>query len=232
MTTNENTSLNGGTEVKSPTPATPATAAPATPAAVAPADPKSAVAAQRHDPEAIAKALDHSLSMEDSATADRFDKVAKAARAHREQLRESGETARTRPEDLGGARMKLSVAGTIPGYHLYWENDQHGAIETLLYAGFEFVTPEEVRASSAFVSDAELGFRISRFVGTNEEGKPMRAYLLKCTDEIWAAREKARYAQADEWDSSIRNGSLKGDGRYQPKGTSVDIDTSFRKEYT
>lgn len=139
---------------------------------------------------------------------------------------------RERRKNFGGPRLKLAVIGEIPGYHLYWENDNEGAIEQLLYEGFDFVTPEEVQMVSHIVQDTDTANRVSRYVGSKENGTPMRAYLLKCPDEIWAEREADRYAQADAWDNDIRRAQIEPDeGRYQPKGTEISLNTQFRKEY-
>lgn len=142
------------------------------------------------------------------------------------------EAPREREKNFGGPRLKLSVAGRIPGYHLYWENDDDGAIEQLLYDGFEFVEPSEVRMTSHVVTDSDVANRVSRFVGKKADGSPMRAILLKCSDEIWGERESDRHAQADAWDAAIRDGQIQSDtGRYVPKGLKTSVDTSFRKEY-
>lgn len=140
--------------------------------------------------------------------------------------------ARVRPANFGGPRLKLSVIGEIPGHHLYWENDNEGAIEQLLHEGFDFVAPDEVSMQSHIVTDTDTAARVSRYVGTKSDGTPMRAYLMKCTDELWAERESYRYAQADQWDSDIRQSQAKPeDGRYNPKGLTTSLDTQFRKEY-
>jgi len=164
----------------------------------------------------------------------RNDAASTPAAAAPAVLRESQRPAatRTRPAGgFGGPRLKLAVAGTIPGYHLYFENDDEGAIEQLLYEGFEFVTPDEVQMASHIVADADTANRVSRYVGKKADGSPMRAFLLKCPDEIWAEREADRNAQADEWDSAIRNGQIQPDsGRYMPKGVSINLNTQFKKE--
>lgn len=140
--------------------------------------------------------------------------------------------ARARSGNFGGPRLKLSVLGEIPGHHLYWENDDEGAIEQLLYEGFEFVAPDEVNLTSHIVQDADLAHRVSRYVGKKADGSPMRAYLLKCPEEIWAEREHTRYEAADNWDNAVRNGQVAPDSnRYRPKGTSNSVDTQFKKQY-
>lgn len=154
------------------------------------------------------------------------------ARAAARRESERPAATRQRRPNFGGPRLKLAVIGEIPGYHLYWENDDKGAIEQLLYEGFEFVEPTEVQMASHIVSDTDTANRVSRYVGAKEDGTPMRAYLLKCSDELWAERENDRLIQADIWDNDMRQrASAPGDGHYTPKGLSSSIDTQFRKEH-
>jgi hypothetical protein len=164
-----------------------------------------------------------------SADSDRFDVAVRGAAARRESERKSPQ--RERKGNMGGMRLKLAVNGSVEGYHLYWENDDDGAIETLLYDGFDFVTPAEVEMESAIVQDTDLGNRISRYVGKKSDGSPLRAYLLKCTDTVWDERERARYEQADTWDSAIKAGTIQNsDGRYQPKGMGINVDTNLNRK--
>lgn len=138
------------------------------------------------------------------------------------------EAPRERTRNFGGPRQKLAVIGSIEGMHLYWENDDNGAIEQLLADGFRFVEPSEVQMQShTVVADSEISNKISRYVGRKEDGTPMRAYLMCCTEEHWAERESNRYAQADAWDSAIRRGQVEPDsGRYIPKGTGTSLETN------
>lgn len=137
---------------------------------------------------------------------------------------------RAREKNFGGPRLKLSVAQTIPGFHLYFENDDEGAIEQLLYDGFEFVKAAEVRMTSHVVQDTDVTDRVSRYVGKKADGSPLRAYLLKCSDAIWADRESHRYEQADQWEDSIFAAqTAPGSGRYIPKNVSTEIDPNYKK---
>lgn len=157
-----------------------------------------------------------------------------------QRTRQAGSTTtaraeRERPSNFGGARLKLAVAGSIEGYHLYWANDEAGEVETLLDEGFEFVQASEVRAGKvgrqAVVADDDIGNRISRYVGKDSDGSPMRAYLLKCKDAVWAERQAAREAEADGLDASIRAQAVRtGDGRYVPKGLESSIKTNRKQE--
>ncbi len=126
------------------------------------------------------------------------------------------------------------MSGTIPGYHLYWENDENGAIEGLLQEGFDFVSQDELNQQQPLiVPDLDISSVISKYVkGQKVDGSPLRAYLMKCTDEMWADREKARYRQADEWENQIRAGAMSpSNGQYKPRNSTASIDTTFKKEY-
>lgn len=150
------------------------------------------------------------------------------------------EAPRERTAGFGGPRLKLTVPYTIPGFHLFFENDDdNGAIEQLLYEGFSFVTKSEVglgrgtaAANVAVVADDDVTDRVTRFVGKKADGTAMRAYLLKCPDAVWADREKERAVQADNWEESIRNEQANPEpGRYNPKGVTPVLNNKFRKEY-
>lgn len=146
--------------------------------------------------------------------------------------------ARQRPESFGGPRLKLTVPYQIPGMHLFFENDDdNGAIEQLLYEGFSFVTKSEVGLSRSeiertVVADDDVTERVSRFVGKKADGTAMRAYLLKCPEDLWAEREKSRAQQADAWDDSIKAEQRDpAPGRYIPNGVKSVFNPNYRKEY-
>ncbi|MBY0409014.1 MAG: hypothetical protein K2Q97_02545 [Burkholderiaceae bacterium] len=141
--------------------------------------------------------------------------------------------ARERSRNLGGARLKLEVIGEIPGYHLYWANDEGGEIEQLLEQGYEIVQQKELgNSASKIVADTDVSSKVSRHVGTQADGSPLRAILLKCTDEIWAEKEEWNREAADTWDTAIKTGQVqKDEARYTPKRVTNSIDTQFRKEY-
>jgi hypothetical protein len=170
-------------------------------------------------------------ALADKTADDRFTR-AKQARdiaIKRDAERQSAGAVRERAPDLGGPQLKLTVHGTIPGYHMYWENDEDGKIEQLLFDGFDFVTPDEVRRGSDLVADMDLTNRISRYVGRHQDGSPLRAYLMKCPDEIWEARQAGAQRQVNDWDEQIRNGRMKAqEGQYVPKGTTSKLETNAK----
>lgn len=160
------------------------------------------------------------------------DSADESVRAARQDSQRPSATRSRAPAGLGGIRLKLAVYGEIPGYHLYFENDDGGAIEYLLSEGFEFVRSNEVSLTSHVVQDKDLDDRVSRYVGMKEDGTPMRAYLMKCTDEMWAERQESRLAWQESRDSEIRNEQENPvAGRYMPKGVTSALNPNFRKEY-
>ncbi len=169
----------------------------------------------------------------DATANDRFA-IAKqrreAAIAQRDSARTTKGAVRERTPDLGGQQLKLSVRGEVPGHHLYWENDEDGKIEQLLFDGFDFVAPGEVQRASDLVVDMDLANRVSRYVGRQQDGSPLRAYLMKCPNEIWEARQVAAQHQVNEWDEQIRQGRMKPqDSRqYVPKGYESSLETNSK----
>jgi hypothetical protein len=156
-----------------------------------------------------------------------------AARRHGQQAQRDG-AVRERESDLGGVQLQLAVIGEIPGYHLYWANDENGYVEGLLMQGFDFVTQDELYTrKSKVVEDLEISSCVSKYVkGTRADGQALRAYLMKCPDDVWSERESRRHAMADKWDRDIKRQALepsKEQGFYQFGNTVVD--TQYRKEY-
>jgi len=155
-------------------------------------------------------------------------------RSLREQRKE-GTAERERMNDLGGLTLQLHVEGEIPGYKLIWENDDNGAIEQRLMQGMDFVTQDELYAKQAkIVPDEEISSAISRFVkGTRSDGQALRAYLLKCPEDLWEEIESRRAAAADKWDADIRRQADEPDTRAGMRKLThlrTEVDTQYRKE--
>jgi len=157
-----------------------------------------------------------------------------AAAAAVRNVSERKESPRSRRTDLGGAQLKLEVFNAvIPGWHLYWENDSDARIERLLQNGFEFVTPEEAgmkRVTHRVVADGDLDNRVSKYVGTTEDCKAMRAYLMKCPEDIWDDIQHCINDLADSRDRDILESASRSTGdRYQPKGYETKVTSGFRR---
>lgn len=154
----------------------------------------------------------------------RREKEAAAVSANPRSDSQRPAAARSRLSNLGGASLKLNVFGTIPGYHLYWENDDNNRIELMLEEGFEFVKPEEVGMTRKVASDTEVTDRISKYVGTKEDGTGMRAYLLKCPEHLWEDIQSSIADLTSERDQHIRAGNIGGvDSTYKPQGFETKV---------
>lgn len=160
---------------------------------------------------------------------------AAAAAANEEVARLASQRAsakRSRRSNLGGAQLKLEITATIDGFHLYWENDVDARIERLLSEGFDFVTPSEVgmrNVTGRIVADTDITDRVSKYVGTTDDGKPMRAFLMKCPLDLWEDIQDCIADLADSRDQDILDSANRATGdRYKPTGYESKI-TSGRR---
>jgi hypothetical protein len=114
-------------------------------------------------------------------------------------------------------RAKLATP-ELPGFHCHWINDYTGRLLQAMQGGYEFVSPEEALitsndlAGSPVGAGSDLGSRVSVVVGKNEDGSPLRAYLMKIRNEYFKEDEQAREAQVDRIDDAMRQGKQPTDG--------------------
>ncbi len=117
---------------------------------------------------------------------------------------------RTQRVPFGVPQTKLGVTLEVPGHHLYWCNDAGGQLEQAQAGGYEFVTPREI-------GETRDGSQVKRLVGTNKDGSPLYAYLLKIKQE-WHEEDKKQLAAIDDqFEKAIKRGTLleePGENRY------------------
>ena len=109
---------------------------------------------------------------------------------------------------FGGFTKKLDIATKIPGYVLYWINDDSGRIESCLAAGFEFVDRKEVHADlpqlDGLQQNRDIGSRVSRPTkSTKPDGSTMFMYLMKLPQEFHDQDEAAKQARQKQIDDAI-----------------------------
>lgn len=155
--------------------------------------------------------------------------------AQARQAAERPEAERERPQQFGGLRLKLTVPRDIPGYHLYWANDD-GEVDQLVEEGFDLVRPSEMgteaskRLQRRVVVDEDIADSYSRHVGHKADGTPLRAYLMKIPEQQWEDRQAMKNAQADAYDTAIRRGAVENvEGRYTPHGHEIKLNTRNRE---
>jgi hypothetical protein len=137
---------------------------------------------------------------------------------------------------FGQAGLQLH-ATSIPGYHLHWINDWHPAMTDRLHqclkAGYKFVNQQEAETAQLLgASTTDLsGERVSRSVGTQPNGQPITAYLMKIPTEWWIEHQRPVWERADRVDTAIRRGAegARVEGGYNPKGDSTKLTTELRK---
>jgi hypothetical protein len=113
-------------------------------------------------------------------------------------------------------RAKLATP-EIPGFHVHWLNDYPGRILQAQQAGYEFVSQEEALvtmpdlAGSPVGAGTDLGSRVSVVVGKNEDGTPLRAYLMKLRQEWYREDQAVAQQRVDQIHGAIEHGKQQGD---------------------
>jgi hypothetical protein len=128
-------------------------------------------------------------------------------------------------------KAKLSVP-EISGYHLHWINDYAGRIPQAHQGGYEFVTSEEAMVNSFSLGTAsdltgntDMGSRVSVVVGKNEDGSPLRAYLMKIRNEWFVEDQEVAQERVDAVDQQIKRGRV---GAEQDKNQSDTVNRYVR----
>ncbi len=88
-------------------------------------------------------------------------------------------------------------------------------IQRALRAGYEFVNSDEDKQRP-------------QTVGTNDNGTPIRGFLMRIPKEIYEEDQKAKQKEVDKVDEQIRTGSFQqgaGDNRYIPT-TGINIQSN------
>lgn len=123
---------------------------------------------------------------------------------------------------LGVPRAKLS-APQINGYVCRWINDTTGRLQNADDGGYEFVYEKELDGQAG---NTDLGEKVSRIVGRNEDGSPLRAFLMKIKETWYREDQRAKQRKPDEIEAAIKRGKLNeqpDDKRYIPKeGIKID----------
>jgi hypothetical protein len=110
-------------------------------------------------------------------------------------------------------RTRLQVDKQIAGHHLRFFNDESGRIQRALDAGYEFVKPDEIGSvgdKEVHGGNSDLNSKVSRVVGRNAQGVPVRAFLMKIRDE-WRAEDMAKKEAVNKRvDEAVRVGTAGG----------------------
>ena len=134
------------------------------------------------------------------ATAGRHDP---GSRGERPTTRE--ETGRRARVPLGSMKTKLDYPSR-PGYVRRWFNDQGNRLYDAGRAGYEFV--EETNEGRTI--------KVSRRVGTHDDGQPLMAYLMEIRQEFYDEDQAIKQKVVDDIDAAIRSGEPRETGAAEP----------------
>ena len=131
---------------------------------------------------------------------------------------------------FGAARPKLEVAVDElreSGYHVHWFNDTDARISEAEAAFYEFVTWKEIGGVRGKDGAGKPDERVSKRVGTNDDGTALIAYLMKIPVEYYQEDEAAKQEQDAEKVRAMQQGlddkNTTGEGRY---GANISIKRS------
>lgn len=121
---------------------------------------------------------------------------------------------------FGEHRAKLHVRGLPPDVVGRWVNDTGGRIEEMQERGYQFVGKDNVLIGEGPEDGNQaIDTRVTKIVGRDESGQPLRAYLMATKKEFYDEDQAAKNAELDAVDSAIKHGQHgknPGDGRYIP----------------
>ena len=121
---------------------------------------------------------------------------------------------------LGAPRLKLKIKEQDPNFVARWINDKGGRLEHALEGGYSFVgRGVTVGTPDVIPGNTDPGSRVSKIVGTDEDGSPLRAYSMQIDRDTYEKDQDAKEAERQRTESAIRNGNPDGkasDGRYIP----------------
>jgi len=128
-------------------------------------------------------------------------------------------------------RGKLSLSESdmkklCPKYELRWVNDVDNKPDTRYEEDWEYVSKSELgsRPGEDALSSEEVGDRVSKVVGTQESGQPMRAYLMKKPHEFYKEDQAAKEERRAEVEATMFRGKHSGaEDQYIPRNINVGI---------
>lgn len=119
--------------------------------------------------------------------------------------------------------MKLN-ATSREGYVRRWVNDDNTRLADFTAGGYTFV--HDAKAGDAAGNDITaregIDSRVSRVVGKNVDGHPIRAYLMEIKQDWYDEDQKAKQTRIDEQEAQMKrgadsHGAVGRDERYIPR---------------
>jgi hypothetical protein len=112
---------------------------------------------------------------------------------------------------FNGTSQKLAVNASKlvdQGYHVHIVNDMDNRVNELLDRGYEFVLSHEIEgiSTNTVSRNTDIGDKVRFLVGTQKNGEPLQAYLMKIKKEWYEEDMQELQDRNDKIDESIRRG--------------------------
>lgn len=133
---------------------------------------------------------------------------------------------------IGVPRRKMSWDNQDPNYEYRWVKGSHNRLKEFEDGGYEYVHGSASDAGDSDVineTGGNLGSKVSKFVGTNEDGTPRKDFLMRVKKEWYIEDQVEKRKYIDELESQIMKGvdsqgSPGVGGRYIPKSGGTQIE--------
>lgn len=137
------------------------------------------------------------------------------------------EKGRRKRVPLGVPRMKLTAQNIPEDKQARWINDKPGRIADALRGSYQFLNKDGIVVGTGYEDENEdIGSRVSRVVGKEDDGTPIIAYLMVIDKDLYEEDQAEKMKQVDMVDEAIKGGDFlnkPGDGRYVPEqGISIE----------
>jgi hypothetical protein len=126
--------------------------------------------------------------------------------------------------NIGVKRLELPNEDLDNGRVYRWINDNQNSgirLSNARRGGWRFEEDQIKVGTEGEDGNTDMGNRVSKVVGTNPDGSPMRAYLMSIDKESYEEDQKAKQSQVDKIDKSIKAGASDnqlGKSGYVPDG--------------
>lgn len=119
---------------------------------------------------------------------------------------------KNRPERKPLARRNRLAAAVKPGYVRRWVNEEHGAVERYLAAGWALVSGADEDTSDKRAGDASQTGTVTRTVVNKKPGSTAKTAVLMEIPEEWYYEDfKAKQAELDKVDDILRRSVINSD---------------------
>jgi hypothetical protein len=83
-----------------------------------------------------------------------------------------------------------------PGFHYCWVNEDR--VDRYLDASYEFVTHDVTVGDRKINAASQMGGKVSKKVGVNENGTPMLGFLMRVDEQLYLEDMKAHDDDVEE----------------------------------